>query len=259
MCARLGLAARRALGRRLDAVHDGVAQHVLERRQHALEHLPVEFARGSLDDQFGLLAGLRGGLAQQPGEPLHVALERHHARAHQPVLQFGDDATLLLQQVLRVAVQVLEQPFDAAHVADRLGECARKLLDGRIAIELERVEVGAVRVVLLVLEQDLRFGLHLELAQLFAQARHGAVELGEVELHRGHLLLDARAEDADFAGIVQQVVEQLGIDARHFLALAPRPVLRGRAGPAARCSRRHRRRPAESGSARWAASAQAAR
>jgi hypothetical protein len=39
-----------------------------------------------------------------------VALERHHARAHQAVLQFGDDARLLQQQVLRFARQVLEQP-----------------------------------------------------------------------------------------------------------------------------------------------------
>jgi len=37
-------------------VHHGVAQHVLERRQHALEHLPVEFAGGALDDELGALA-----------------------------------------------------------------------------------------------------------------------------------------------------------------------------------------------------------
>ncbi|MEM9057646.1 MAG: response regulator, partial [Pseudomonadota bacterium] len=33
-----------ALVRRLGAVHDGVAQHVLERRHHALEHLTIEIA-----------------------------------------------------------------------------------------------------------------------------------------------------------------------------------------------------------------------
>ena len=54
----LGLAALRAVVRRLDAVHDRVAQHVLERRQHALEHLAVELAGRALDDELGLLAGL---------------------------------------------------------------------------------------------------------------------------------------------------------------------------------------------------------
>ena len=55
------------------------------------------------------------GLAHDAREALHVALERHHARAHQAVLQLGDDARLLHQQVLRVlARQVLEQPLHAA-------------------------------------------------------------------------------------------------------------------------------------------------
>ena len=86
----------------LDAVHDGVAQHVLEGRQHALEHLAVELAGGALDDELGALAGVGGRLAHDARQALHVALERHHARAHEAVLQFGDGARLLLQQVLRV-------------------------------------------------------------------------------------------------------------------------------------------------------------
>ena len=35
----------------------------------------------------------------------------------------------LLQQVLPFAIEVAEQPFDARHVAHRLGEGARELLD----------------------------------------------------------------------------------------------------------------------------------
>ena len=96
---------------------------------------------------------------------------------------------------------------------------ARQLLDGRIAVELERIEVGATGLLFLVPMQDLRFGLELELAQLFLQARDGAAELGEVEIDRADLLLQARAEDADFAGVVEQRVEQVGVDAREFLAL----------------------------------------
>ncbi len=48
--ARLRLVLFQTLVRLLDAVHDRVAQHVLERRQHALEHLPVQLSRGALHD-----------------------------------------------------------------------------------------------------------------------------------------------------------------------------------------------------------------
>ena len=108
-------------------------------------------------------------------EALHVALERHHARAHEAVLQFGDDARLLQQQVLRFARQVLEQLLDAADVAGGLGERARELLDRRIAVELQRVEIrrGAAAFVLVAV-QDLRLGLDLELAQLLLEPRDGA-------------------------------------------------------------------------------------
>ena len=37
---------------------------------------------------------------------------------------------------------------------------------------------------------------------------------------RAELLLEARARDAGLAGIVQQLVEQLGVDARHLRAIA---------------------------------------
>ena len=64
--------------------------------------------------------------------------------------------------------------------------------------------------------QDLRFGLELELAQLFLQARDGARQLADVEVDGADLLFEARARDARFAGIVEQLVEQLGVDAREL-------------------------------------------
>ena len=89
--------------RQLDAVHDGVAHHVLERRQHLLEHLPVEFATGALDGQLGLLAGLVRGLAHEARKARYVPLERHHARAHEAALQLRRHARLLGQQRVRLA------------------------------------------------------------------------------------------------------------------------------------------------------------
>ena len=211
-----------ALFGRLDAVRHGVAQHVLERRHHALEHLAIEFAGGAFDLQLGLLVRVGGRLAHDARQALHVALERHHARAHEAVLQFGDGARLLGQQVLRVLGEVLEQLLNAADVVGGFGQRARELLDRRIAIELERIELAASALLFLVAMQDLRFGLELELAQLFLEARHRARQLADVEVDGADLLLETGARDARLAGIVEQLVEQLGVDAREFGSIGRR-------------------------------------
>ena len=192
-------AARHALLRGLDAVHDGVAQHVFERRQHALEDLPVELSGCALHDELGALAAIgcrlphdagealrETGLenfnidliAGLPGEALHMALERHHARAHQAVLQLRDRARLLGQKIGRILRQGLKELLDARDIARRLGECARELLDRRVTVELERIEIAPMRdAALLVTVKNLRLGLDLKLAQLLLQACHRARQL----------------------------------------------------------------------------------
>ena len=122
----LVLAGRGARRGQLDAVHDGIAQHVLERRQHALEHLAVELAGGAVDAHLDFLAGLGRRLPRDARQALHVALERHHARAHQAALQLGDDAALLRQQVLRLARLGREQALHARHVGGRSPPSARE-------------------------------------------------------------------------------------------------------------------------------------
>jgi len=117
-------AERRAALRGLNAVHHGIAQHVFERRNHALQHLPVEFRGGTLHHQLGLLAGVVGCLPHQAREALYMALEGHHAGPHQAVLQLSNDPRLLGQQILRFASQGLEQALNARHVARGFGERA---------------------------------------------------------------------------------------------------------------------------------------
>ncbi len=147
-----------------------------------------------------------------------MTLERNHARAHEAVLQLGDRARLLLQEVLRVLRERVEQALNRLHVVRGFGERARELLDRRVAVELERIEVAAMAgaAFVLVTMEDLRFGFDFELAELLFQTRHRASELREVEVDGAHLLLEARARDADFTGGVEQRVEQLGVDAGHF-------------------------------------------
>ncbi len=50
-----GFAAAAPFGGRFNAMHDGVAQQVLEGWQHALEHLAIQFAGGAFDHELGLL------------------------------------------------------------------------------------------------------------------------------------------------------------------------------------------------------------
>ncbi len=203
-------------------MRDGIAQHVLEGRHHALEHLAIELARSAFDREIRLLAGVRRGLPHDARETLHVALERHHARAHESVLQLVDRARLLREQVLRVLGQVLEQLLNAADVVRRFGETAGELLDRGITVHFERIEIALLSALFLVAMQDLRFRLELELAQLFLETRDRARQLAHVEVDRADLLLEARTRDARFAGIVEQLVEELRIDARELRAIGGR-------------------------------------
>ena len=225
----LVLAAGDAGRRQFDAVDDGVADHVLEGRQHPLQHLAVELARGAVDADLHLLAGFGRGLARDAREALNLALERDHARAHEPALQFGNDAALLREQVLDLARLGREQALHARDVRRRLAERARILLDRRVAVELERIEVVAARAGIHVPMQDLRLGLDLELAQLVFQALNDAAEFRQVEVDRRHLLLEPRAVDAHLARDVQHVVEQVRVHARDLAAIG-RGVARRRSG-----------------------------
>src|SRR5262249_16064060 len=103
-------------------VYDRVAQHMLERRQHALQDLAIELARGALHYQVSTLAGIVRGLANDTRETLDMALEGHHACTPQAVLQLGDGTSLLLQQILGFLAEILEELLNAADVVGRFGE-----------------------------------------------------------------------------------------------------------------------------------------
>jgi hypothetical protein len=81
-------------------------------------------------------------------------------------------------------------------------------------------KVSSGRPLALVARDDLGFGLHVQLAQLFAQAGGGGAEFAKVGAERTELLLEAGAVDGDFTGVVDQAVEQVGADAHLFLRRA---------------------------------------
>ena len=104
----LGLAALAPHAGLLDTVRDRVAQQMLERRQHRLEHLPVDLVAFAFDDELRLLTRVGARLTHDALQARHVPLERHHARLHEPALQIRGHARLLRQQrigFVREAVQ----------------------------------------------------------------------------------------------------------------------------------------------------------
>ncbi len=98
-------------------------------------------------------------------------------------------------------------------VADRLGQRARQLLHVGKAVQFQRVEfTRAFGGSALVTRHHLGFAFHVHLAQLLFQSMDGGVDFFQVEAHGAHLLLESRAVNTDFAGMVDQLVHEFGRD-----------------------------------------------
>ena len=207
---------------------------MLERRDHALQHVAVELGLDALELHVGFLAGVGRGLAHDALQALHLAAERHHQRGHQALLDLGVHAALLQQQRVGLAQLVVHGRAQRGQVAHRLRQGARELLHARVAVHLERVELGALVVLVELLVEaargDLRLGLDVHRAQVVAHARQGGLHFVELELQRVVVLLQARAVDRDLAGIVEHLVELLDRHARGF-ALARAQAVAARVGP----------------------------
>ena len=136
-------AARRA-STRFDAVVERVAQQVLERAHELLQHRAVELDLAPVDLEVGALVELLRGRAHDPIQALGQAAERHRTNREQPLLHFARQPRLREQRGIGV-VQVLEQRLlHRGHVVDAFGERARELLEPRVAVELQRVEVAVL-------------------------------------------------------------------------------------------------------------------
>ena len=188
--ARRRLAGRRAHLRLFDAVGHAIAQQVLEGGCHAVQHATVHFNGAAGDVQLDLFAGFLGGLAHHGVQAFGNAFELHHAGAQQVALQLTRLAALGDQVVFGAFHGALQIALHRGHVVDRLGHHAGQLLHPGEAVELQRIE--ACRRVLGQRQArlHLRLGLHLDVAQLLAQAVQVARQIGE----RAAELAQARVE-----------------------------------------------------------------
>ncbi len=203
-----------ARGTRLDAVIERVAQQVLERADELLEDRAVELGLRAVDFQVGALVELARGLAQNPVQPLGQAAERNGADREQPLLHVARQPRLRDQRHIGVVEVLEERLLHGRHVVDAFGERARQLLETRVAVELQRVEILARCTGERHARLDLRFGRELDLAHLAAQPDHAVRELEQIRLQRAQFAFDARAGDGHLSGFVHELVDDVGAHAK---------------------------------------------
>ena len=218
------LALRGAHFGRFEAVGDRVAQQVLERPGHALQRGPVQFDVHTADVEVGALGDFLRGLAHDAVQALDDRTDRHHADAHQVLLQFAVQARLGGQRRVGVVGDLVEGLLHGRNVIDALGHHPGQLLEAREPVELERVETAVGGLCRMHSRSKLRLGRDFNLAQLAAQACDVLGEFPQRGLEPVHLGFDSRARDRHLARLVDELLEHVGAHAHHrvdlrFLAL----------------------------------------
>ncbi len=120
----LGFAGGQTFLDALQTMIDGVAQHVLQRRDHAFKHVAVHLALGVDHVELDLLVQLARHLTNDPAQTRHHALERDHARAHQAFLKLGVHPRLLQQQGFGLMGAGVEGFLEVHQVGRRLEQRA---------------------------------------------------------------------------------------------------------------------------------------
>jgi hypothetical protein len=103
----------------------------------------------------------------------------------------------------------LQIALHGGHVVDRLGHHAREFLHAGEAVELQRIETGCRVLGQGQTRLHLTFGLHLDVAQLRAQALQVARQVIERRTRLRQPRIDTRAGNQHFTGLGNQAVQQL--------------------------------------------------
>ena len=186
---------------------------MLERAGHAVEDASIQFDRRAFDVQAHLDGSFLGRLPHHTVQAFGQRVERHHAGAQQIFGQRAGEAGLRGHLVFGRLHGLREAALHRGHVVDRLGHHARKFLEAREAIHLQRIELDGRTLAGLQARRDLRVGLQLDVAQLAAQSIQIFREFAQRHAHLRDVALEARTRDRDFAGLVDQAVQQRRLDA----------------------------------------------
>ena len=205
----LRLARGNALRRSLDAMRHGVAQQMLKHRRQALEHAAVHVQGRALDLQADLLVGIARGLAHDAMQAPGDALKLDHPGAQQIALQLARLARLGNQVILIAFNAALQIALHRGHIVHRFGQQAGELLNPGETIKFQRIKALRGILVLRQAGLHLRFRLHLKFAQLTSQTVQIAGQVTEGTAQLAQPGFHARARDHDFAGLIDQPIQQL--------------------------------------------------
>ena len=147
---------------------DGIADHMLKRRNHTFENGTVHFTIGVVNPQLDLLIQFKADLANNTTQAWHHTLERNHTGLHQAFLQLRIHPALLQQKCLSVTGFAREGFFQIDKVGRRFHQCSRKLLHRRIAVHFQRIKVFVIWSMTLLAEQHLSFSFNIQTSQLVA-------------------------------------------------------------------------------------------
>ena len=196
-------------------MRDGIAQEVLDRAGHFLQHGTIEFHLAAADVEVGFLAQLLGRLPHDPVQPVGHRIEGNHAHAHQRLREFPVLPRLAGDGGIGMVEIAQKGMLNRGHVVHALGHHAGDFLEARKTVELEGIEFGVRLVGQGHARLHLGFGLYLDLPQLSAQTDYvlGQIEQGSAQ--GAHLALDARTRNRHFAGFVDQAIDQVRAHPQH--------------------------------------------
>ena len=204
-----GLTPYNTFGRTFNTVRHRVAQHMLERWAHAVQHTAVHFDGTTGNVELDLLSGVLGGLTDNTIQTLGNTLELHHAGTQQVALQLPRLAALGNQIVFSALDRTLQVALHGCHVMHGLGHHAGQFLHPGKAVKLERIERLCRIFGLCQTRLHLRLGLQFNVTQLVAQALQIAAQIAERRAQLGQTCLHARTGNHHLARLIYQTVEQL--------------------------------------------------
>ena len=168
---------------------DGIAQHVLKSRRHAIQHATVHINRATDNVELYLLACLFCGLPNHAVKPVRNTFKLNHTGAQQVALQLTGLAALRNQIVFGPLHGSLQTALYSGDVIDRFGHHARQFLHPGKAVKFQRIEVLRGVLGLGQSRLHLGFGLQLHVTQLLTQPVQIAIKLHQrrAQLHQMRL------------------------------------------------------------------------
>ena len=211
-----------AIGRVFDAMRHGIAQQMLKRRGHAVQHTAVHVQRTAHDVQLDGFARIFGGLAYHAVQALRDAFEFHHPGAQQVALQFTGLASLGNQVILGSLHRALQIALHRGDVMDRLRHHAGEFLHAGKAVKFQWIETLGGIFGLRQSRLHLRLGLQFDIAQLMSQPVQIAGHFTQRSAHLTQARLQPGARDHDLASLVNHAIKQLRTHAHALIGYLAR-------------------------------------